>query len=393
MVTQQQPMSGFRILDMTWWGVGPYCTFLCALMGAECLKIESATRGPEFMRRQARMHELNVNKLGVTLNLKHPKTLELVKRLVAVSDAVVENFSPGVLARLGLGYSELRKCNPSIVLASLSAHGATGPERNGKGLAAIFGAVGGASFITGYEDGPPVELRLSADLAAGTAFCYALLSALYYAKTRGQGLYIDGASREVMSATIGEVLMDAEVNHRDQRRQGNDRPSMAPHNVYRCAGEDRWVSIAVSCQDEWEALCEAIGKREWRTDPRFVDQTSRWLHKEDLDVLLSEWTRRQDAATAAETMQRRGVPATECCNARDLLGDAHLWERGLFVHTQDEDGGAYVMTGGPWRFSQTPWSITSRPPKMGEHNEHVLVDLLGIDRPSFEELVRQKALT
>ncbi|MBI4307484.1 MAG: CoA transferase [Chloroflexi bacterium] len=377
---------------MTWWGVGPYCTFLCALMGAECIKIESATRGAESMRRQPRLHEMNVNKLGIALNLKDPRSLGLFKRLVAVSDALVENFSPGVLPRLGLGYAELRRWNPSLVVASLSAHGAAGPESQGKGLAAIFGAAGGASFVTGYHDGPPVELRLSADLASGTAFCFALLSAVYHARAYGQGFYLDGASREVVSACIGEVLLDASVNGRDQGRAGNDSPLMAPHNLYRCQGEGRWIALAVGNQAEWEALCAALGKQEWLRDARFADQLSRWERRAEIDALVEEWTRRQDAAQAVDMLQRCGVPATLCCNAQELLGDPHLWERGLFVHTQDEEGHPYTMTGGPWRFSETPWNVYRRPPTLGEHNQHIFLDILGVDKGLYEDLVRQGAI-
>ncbi|MBI4308305.1 MAG: CoA transferase [Chloroflexi bacterium] len=381
-------MDSFRIIDMTWHGVGPYCTFLCTLMGAECIKVESRTRKADSLRRHPFHHELNVNKLSATLNLKDARSLHLFKQLVAISDAVVENFSPGALARLGLDFAELRKWNPSIVVASMSAHGASGPESHGKGLAAIFGAAGGASFVTGYEDGPPVEARLPADLASGTAFCFALLTALYHAKACGQAVYVDGASREVMSTCIGETLLDALVNSRNQGRRGNDHPIMAPHNAYPCAGRGRWITIAVSHQREWEALCSALDKQEWQEDPRFADQVSRWRHRRILDTLVGEWTRNQDAAAAVETLQRNGVPATVSFNAQDLRGDPHLSERGLFVDTEDEEGNPYFMTGGPWRFLETSWKVYRRPPKVGEHNRYVFCDLLAMPETLFEELVR-----
>lgn len=393
MEAPRQPLADFRILDLTWWGVGPYCTFLCALMGAECIKVESARQGSETHRREPRRHELNTNKLSITLNLKEPQGVALLKQLAANSDALVENFSAGVLERLGLGYAALRRWNPSIVVVSLSAHGATGPERHGKGLAAIFGALGGASYIGGYEDGPPMELRLPADLASATAFCFALLTGLYRARKSGKGCYIDGASREVMGASIGEVLLDASVNGRDQTRQGNDRPLLAPHNLYRCAGKDHWIAIAVGDQAEWEALCAAAGKQAWLRDVRFADQLSRWKHRREIDALVEEWTRRHDVAQAVETLQRCGVPAAACSNAQDLLGEPHLWERGLFVHTQNEREEPYVLTGGPWRFSETPWNVHRRPPQMGEHNKHVFQDIIGLDEGAFKDLTRQGVLT
>ena len=393
------PLRGVRIVDFSWMGVGPYCTMLCSWMGAECIKIESSTRpgvyrGPDLNLLETQtgtprnsMNELNVNKLSACINLKHEDGIQLVKQLIAKSDVVAENFRSGVIDRLGLGYSELRKVNPSVILVSMSAHGAFGPETGGRGLAAIFGALAGASHMTGYEDGPPVELRLPADLISGTTFCFALLSALHHAKKTGAGMWIDCSSREVVSSFVGEALLDAMVNGHDQPRRGNRDTIMAPHNVYPCVEPDRWISIAVANREEWEALCNAAGLEEWLNDDRFTDQLLRWKNQDTIDARLEEWSRQLTAEDAMTVLQEAGVPATASYSVQDLLADPHLHDRGVFEEAAEENGKPYIMMGLPWKLSQTVPEPPSRPPEMGEQNHYVFQELLGMGDNEVQDLV------
>ena len=398
----QLPLEGIRVVDLTWAGVGPYCTFLCGLMGAECIKVETGSRPSHFRGaplieqpspektspRVYSLDELYLNKLGITLNMKHAKGLALMKELISISDVVAENFQAGVMDRLGLSYDEVRKVNPGVVMISMSAHGATGPERDGKGLAQVFGALGGASYVTGYEDGPPVEIRLPADLVSGTAAGFALVSALLHAKTTGRGAYIDSASREVLTSFIGESILDAHVNERDPSRVGNRDSFMAPHNVYRCRGDDAWLSIAVGTVEEWNALCEALGRPEWLKDQRFADANLRWLNQTDLARQIGEWAMDRDPIEAMEFLQRRGVPATASYSAQDLLADPHLHEREAFFYTEDMTGDPFVMMGAPWKFSRTPAQVRRKPPTIGEHNVYVYSELLGVTPSELDNLVQ-----
>ena len=395
-----QPLSGVRIVDFTWAGVGPYCTFLCSLMGAEVIKPETAAH-PTIFRgvrpsgdseraekgtRWFSLDELYVNKKGVRLNLKHPEGVALAKRIIAVSDAVAENFQAGVFERLGFGYDDLRALSPALVLLSASAHGATGPERHGKGLAQAFSALGGPGYLTGYEDGPPVELRLPVDLISGTASSFALLTALWNARQSGQGCHIDAASREVMTSFIGEAVLDAVVNKRDQPRMGNRDPHMAPHGVYPCKGDDQWLSIAVGTDEEWRALCAALDRPDWPADPRFATEPARHAHQPELDAEIAAWTAPRDKIEAMNDLQAAGVPATASYSAADLLADPHLQDRGVFEITEDVAGNPLLLMGAPWKFSRTPGRIDRRPPKTGEDDEYVYGELLGIGSRELRDL-------
>ena len=395
-----QPLSGVRIVDFTWAGVGPYCTFLCSLMGAEVIKPETAAH-PTIFRgvrpsgdseraekgtRWFSLDELYVNKKGVRLNLKHPEGVALAKRIIAVSDAVAENFQAGVFERLGFPYAELRAMSPALVLLSASAHGATGPERHGKGLAQAFSALGGPGYLTGYEDGPPVELRLPVDLISGTASSFALLTAVWNARQSGEGCHIDAASREVMTSFIGEAVLDAVVNKRDQPRMGNRDPQMAPHGVYPCKGDDQWLSIAVGTEEEWRVLCAALDRPDWPADPRFATEPARHAHQHELDAEIAAWTAPRDKIEAMNDLQAAGVPATASYSAADLLADPHLQERGVFEITEDVAGNPLLLMGAPWKFSRTPGSIDRRPPKTGEDDEYVYGELLGIGSRELRDL-------
>ena len=397
------PLSGVRIIEFTWIGVGPYCTFLCSLMGAECIRIETGTR-PIYYRGPASqmerdpvtgrilttpLNQFNVNKLSACIDLKEKHGLELVKELVAISDVVAENFQPGVMDRLGLGYSEVKKVNPAAVMVSMSSHGATGPERDGKGLAAVFGALGGASHITGFEDGPPVELRLSTDLVSGTMSCFALLGALHRARKTGEGAWLDCSSREVVSSFIGEALLDAIVNKRDQPRQGNRDTIMAPHDVFPCDEADSWISIAVSTQEEWEGLCRVLGADDWLKDPRYGDGFLRWKNQDSMNGRIREWTSRQHSHDAMAMLQAAGVPATVSYNAQEILTDLHLHDRDSFLPAADEDGEPYVMMGLPWKLSKAVAQAPTRPPTIGEHNQYVFEKILGMGGDDVRELVRK----
>jgi benzylsuccinate CoA-transferase BbsF subunit len=397
---RRTPLEGVRVLDFTWQASGPFCTRLLALMGAEVIKVESRAR-PDIHRRPHPVYgreevpsyeELLAHKKSVTLNLKHPEAVELARRLAAVSDVVVENFRPGVMDRLGLGYEALRSVRPDIIMVSCSAAGQTGPERLYAGYAPIFAALGGLGFITGYEDGPPVELRNHMDHAVGLVACFATLAALLYQKRTGRGLHVDVSSREVATWFLGEVVLDYTMNGRVGCRRGNRDEAMAPHNVYPCRGEDRWVSIAVGTDAEWEALCRAMGRPDLAQDPRFSDGYLRHKNQEELDEIIAAWTRRHDAWEVAERLQAAGVAAMVSVTAAELVSDPHLKARGAFLDVKGPDGQSRPAVGLPWRFSETDWQAASWPPELGAHNREVLGGLLGLSEGELARLEAEKAV-
>lgn len=402
------PLEGIRIADLTWAGVGPYCTMFLSYLGAECLKVES-TQVPGYFGRvapqeRARYHrmslsvgaastdDLHLNKLSGTFNLKHPQGLELAKRLIAISDVVIENFRGGVIDHMGLGYEVVRRVNPAIVMVSISANGNVGPERDGAGFAPIFAALGGASYITGYEGGPPVELRLPSDYISGTMATFATLVGLYRAKATGKGVYVDCANRETLSSFIGEILLDAAMNGRDAGPRGNEDDIMAPHNVYRCEGDDKWVSIAVKTDEEWKALCHATGHPEWMEDQRFSDRYLRWKHRGELDQLIAGWTKGFTHREVMKVLQKAGVAAAPSYSAEDLLTDEHLLERGKFITVENLEGKQLLTFGMPWNFSHTPLKVYKKAPNIGENNGYIFGELLGLSPEDVARLQQERVL-
>ncbi len=405
------PMEGVRVADFTWAGVGGYCGLVWALMGAEVIKIEGNFRGGTQRRsnpvrrlgvRYGLVDELNSNKRSVVLNLKHPDGIALAKRLVAQCDMVAENFRPGVMDRLGLGYEALRQVKPDIVMLSMSANGATGPDREVAGYAGIFGALSGISHLIGYADGPPVELRLPSDMLAGSMGAFIGLAALYHQRSTGQGQHVDSSSRETLSTMIGDILLDCSVNGRSQDRRGNDDVAWAPHNCYPCRdaaveggsrGErERWVAIAVTTEEEWQGLVHALGAPPWAAEERFADAPRRWEHRQELDVHLAEWTRQREPEDIMRDLQAHGVAATQVMRPPDLLADPHLAERDAWQVCERKDGSPWVMFGPPWRYSDAPPVALKRAPEMGEDNQYVFGDLLGLGRDEIDRLVADQAI-
>jgi len=403
-MTDAGPLRGVRVLDFTWVWAGPYATMLLAMLGAEVIKIESRGR-MDIMRRViiwplfapipqeiplnegAAFGAINMNKLGVTLNLERPEGVDLVKRLVGVSDVVFENMRPGAMERIGIGYDALREVNPGLIMLSSSARGATGPECEYAGYATVHHAVGGASQITGYPDGPPSTTFGDVDLVNATASAFAVIAALNHRAATGEGQFIDYSQCEGVSSLIGEVLLDFEMNRRSPGRQGNADELMAPHNVYQCWGIDRWVAIAVETDEEFAALARVIGRPELAADPRFVDAPSRKRNEAEIDEIVSTWTRARDRDFIANTLAREGVAAAPSRDAQDLFHDPHLRARGAFVEVDHPEVGPREFAGAPWIMSEG--GVEARPaPALGEHNDYVFRQLLGISKSELAALER-----
>jgi benzylsuccinate CoA-transferase BbsF subunit len=402
------PLRGVRVLDFTWVWAGPYATMLLAMLGAEVIKIESRER-MDIMRRSIvwPLYEptpleippdqgmsfgaINMNKLGVTINLERAEAVDIVKRLVGKSDVVFDNMRPGAMDRMGLGYDELSRVNSRLIMLSSSARGATGPESQYAGYATVHHAVGGASHITGYPDGPPSTTFGDVDLVNATAAAFAVIAALHHRAATGEGQFIDYSQCEGVSSLIGEVLLDYEMNGRSPGRQGNADELMAPHNVYPCWGVDRWIAIAVETDEEFAALARVIGRPELAADPRFVDAASRKRNETELDAIVSGWTRVRDRDLIANTLARAGVAAAPSRDALDLFHDPHLQARGAFVEV-DQPGV------GPRRFAGPPWTMSGggveprHAPMLGEHNDYVLRQILGMTEAEIAALQRVGAV-
>jgi len=396
------PLEGVRILDFTWAWAGPHATLLLAFLGAEVIKVESRRRldhtrlrslmtGPIMTSpdHSVIFNDLNAGKLSLTLNLSQPKAVEIAKRVAQISDVVTENMRPGVMERLGLGYDDLKAVKPNIIMLSSSAVGATGPERTYAGYAPTFAAMGGLAYITGHPDDPPMPLSGAVDLRVGTTSAFAILAALHYRARTGKGQHIDLSSTEAVSTLIGHTFMDYSMNSRVQTRAGNRDQLMAPHNCYPCLGEDKWVTIAVACQEEWDALRRLVGDSRLE-DERFADAASRWQNQEALDQIIGEWTASHSQEEVTQALQKVGVAAMPLLDGRALVRDAHLRERGVLQPLHHPLIGERLTLSPPWRFSRTPAQIRRPGPLLGEHNQYVLGELLGMPSDEIERLVAEE---
>jgi len=399
------PLNGVRITEFTSAWAGPYATCLLALLGAEVIKVESRRRldhsrftafttgtafsGPD---QSPVFNSLNLNKLSVCLNLTQPAAVEIAKRLVEKSDVVVENMRPGVIGRLGLDYEALRQVKPDIVYLSSSACGQTGPSRQHVGYAPNFAGAAGLCFVTGYEDWPPSVLSGAFDLRSATTAAFAILAALLYRQRTGEGQYVDMSSQEAIAMLNTAPLMDFLLNRRVRKRRGNRDDTMAPHNCYRCRGEDNWISIAVADNQEWQALCGAMGRPELVEDERFAGPEARWQNQEELDRLITEWTAARDHYELMHELQKVGVAATPSLSNKALFQDPHMKERGFYVQVEHPVLKKDWVLAPPWRLSRTPASIRRHAPLLGEHTDQVFQQLLGMTREEIEKLKEEQVV-
>lgn len=395
-----QPLEGVRIADFTLHAAGPYCTHILSLLGAECIKIETAGR-PDIFRKAhpvygrmgaATFDQVASNKLSVQIDLKQPRGIELAKRLVAVSDIVAESFRPGVMDRLGLAYEVLKAVKQDIVMVSVSASGQTGPERVYTGYAPLFGAAGGLGTLTGYEDGPPTEIRHVMDHSTGLTGAMATLAAYLHKKRTGRGHYLDVAARDVACGFIGDALLRFAATGVRPQRTGNDAAGIAPHNVYPCAGDDQWVSIVVATEDEWRMFARALQQQAWVHDVRYSSMQGRWTHRLELDEQIGIWTRTCSREDVANKLQAVGVAAFPSYTAGDIANDSHVTERGSIQNMIGPEGETRKVVGPPWRFSRTPASLKRWTPKLGEHNDYVFGELLGLSHTEIAALVDARVI-
>ena len=397
-------LEGIRVVDFTWVWAGPYCTKQLADMGAEVIKIETATRADEVRRgpphkdgvpglnRNATFNFFNRNKLSYTINLKSPDGLELVKELVATSDVVVNNFTPRVLPALGLDYATLRAVRPDIIMVSLTGFGSSGPNKDFVSYAEHSSNFAGLTSISGMPERPMGDMSALSDHTVGLMGAFALLSALHHRAKTGEGQSIQLSQVESMIACIPQGIMEYSLNQTNPKRKGNRDDIMAPHGVYACQGEDQWVSIVVATDQEWEAMAKAMGHPEWSQDERFADALQRWSNQDILDQLIQDWTERYTHYEVMHTLQAVGVAAAATLTTAELMEDPHLKARGFFVETDHPEVGPHKLTGPSWKMSDTPGRIRRSGPLLGQDNEYVFCQLLGRSSEEFDDLTRRGVL-
>lgn len=394
------PLTGVRIADFTIHAAGPFFTHVLSQLGAECIKVESRTRPDAFRKPHAvygRMtaatfDQVSANKLSIRLNLKKPEAVELARRLVSVSDAAAESFRPGVMKRLGLSFDDLCEARPDLVMLSLSSCGQNGPDSHFAGYAPLFGAWGGLGWMTGYEDGPPVEMRHVMDHSAGFHAAVALLGALHQRRRTGRAQYIDLAAREVSSAMIGDALVLASLGG-EPARQGNDDLAMAPHGIYATDQPDRWLTIAVRNDAQWRSLVDILGREDAAADPRFATAEARRKNHAELDALMKQWLGQCDAGATAVRLQQAGVCAHVSWNMQDIADDPHLHARGALTAVHDPSVPKRFAVGAPARFSKSgDIGLRRGTPELGQDEDYVFGELLGLSSEQRADLEEREVI-
>jgi benzylsuccinate CoA-transferase BbsF subunit len=384
-------LDGLRVLDFTWVLAGPYATRLLADFGAEVIKVQSrkTARGAES-NSTGYFNTWNRNKRSVTLDLSCPEAREIVLRLVKVSDVVIENFSPRVTSNWGLHYEQLKEVHPGLIMLSMSAMGQTGPWRDFVGFGPTLQALSSLTYLTSFEPDSPMGLGYAyADPIAGLYAVLAILAGLDHRDRTGQGLFIDLSEYEACCTLVGPALLDALVNTKSILPRGNqpDHVHAAPYGCYPCSGMDRWCVIAVFDDNEWQALCEGMGSPDWAREERFSTPSQRKNHREELDTFIGQWTARHTAEEVVTLLQEVRVPAGVVQNAEDLANDPHLMARQFFVRLKHPALGETISDASPIRFQESSTAGWRAAPLLGEDNQYVLQELLGLTESELSSLI------
>ncbi|MDP1818863.1 MAG: CoA transferase [Acidimicrobiales bacterium] len=401
-------LSHLRICDFTGQLAGAGATKYLAAMGAQVIRIEDPVRQGRWdilrgmppykddrrgVNLSGAFNNHNVEKLGCTINLRTEEGRDLVRRLIAISDAVTENFAAGVLARMGFPYEEMVRIRPAIIYVSNSGFGATGPYRTFKTWGPIVQAVSGLTFSSGLAGRGPAGWGYSyMDHHGGNIMAIAVLAALLHRNRTGEGQWVDMGCTEGGAWLNGPAMLDFTVNDRPLRRPGSpdsnrsDLPAMAPHGIYPAAGEDRWVAIACRDDADWAALAKVVGEP-WAADARFGALDGRLAAQDELDVLVSGWTAGRDRADVAASLQAAAVPASIVALPEDRIDhDPGTEAWGLWPTVEHSEMGEVRVDGLPMHLSATDWEIHRGGPCLGEHNDVVFGEILGLTEAEIDGL-------
>lgn len=397
-------LDGLKVADFTQVYAGSIMTRSLAHHGAQVVKIEGRTRtdverthgpyrddiaGPD---RSGTYLELNTGKMDLALNLTKPRAKEVAKRLVAWADLVVENFSGGTMARMGLGYEDLRQVKPDIIMLSTSMQGQTGPAASHPGFGMQLTALAGYDNLVGWPDRDPTRYGVYTDYIVAHCGLLAIMSALDYRARTGKGQYIDLSQFETGVQFLAPYLLDYEVNGRIARRNGNRSDWAAPHGAFRCRGADRWCAIAILADAQWEGFSRVVGNPAWTRDERFATLLGRKANEDELERLVEAWTTGNTAEEVMALMQAQGVPAGLAETIQDSMdNDPQLRQAQFYREVTNPEVGVYRATRPPFTASGAECDVRYAP-LLGEHNEYVCKEILGMSDGEIADLVIDGAL-
>ncbi len=392
-------LAGFRCADFSWVFAGPYCGQLLGDLGMEMIKIESRKRMdvvrnyPPFAFEDRRLNSSgywntnNRSKYSINLDMKSEKAQEIVTRLIAISDLVLENFSARGMKALGFDYERLREINPRIVYCSMAGFGHRGPYKNYVAYGPMQESQAGIVYLTGWPDGQPSRVGTSyPDAAGGVSAAFSIVAALRYARRTGKGQWIDLGQTLTAAALTNTAVIEYTINDEIQQRNGDYDRFFAPHNVYPCSGDDRWCAISVENDQEFAMLATTIGQPELAHDERFATNAARLQNRQELDGLIGEWTAQYDHLEVMRRLQAAGVAAGAVLSTGEFVEDGHIKARGYMESFDHPVVGEKLYPGVPFKMSLTPGYIHRPAPCLGADTEYILKNLLGMSDLEIKQL-------
>jgi formyl-CoA transferase len=392
---QTAALAGLRVIDMTHNQAGPACTQILGFLGADVIKLETPDSGDVARTNMADARGeslfflvMNANKRSLTLNLKTDAGKALFKQVIAQSDVLVENFGPGALDRLGLGWTELQHINPRLIYSTIKGFGTYGPYADFKSFEPIAQAMGGAMSVTGFADSPPTyNWPCIGDSGTGMNMVIGILAALQQRHATGRGQHVEVSMQDAVVNLIRISLRDHQRLGGVQPRTGNQLGRNVPGTTYACApgGPNDYVYIFAQPQ-MWSAMLGAMGSSELADDPRFGTHEARWENRDALNAIIEEWTRGRTKHDVMKVLGDAGVPCGACQDTGEVLADPHLAARDMIVDLDYPNrDGAFKTVGCPIKLSDTPVTLT-RPPTLGEHSDDILAELCGVDAATLAKL-------
>lgn len=393
------PLKGVRVLEMTKVWAGPYAGKMLAHLGAEVIKVESLSNIDEMRAYggvdiNAAPYFLSINQeiLSVQVNTKTPEGLDLFRQMVAKSDIVIDNIRPGAMERSSLAYDDLKKIKPDIIQVSIKMWGTDGPLGYQTGYAPSFAALSGLTALVGHEGETPRGMNIRyGDSTAGASAALAAIAALHHRERTGEGQFVDLSAVEAMTSLVGDSLFAYSVTGQVPQPDGNFHPELCPHGAYPCK-DGEWVSIAVADDAEWHALCEVLQVRDLARDARFATLADRLENRHVLDAAVGEETAKQDASWLAQRLRHAGVPSFRSQSSIDLCSDDYLWAREAYRMVSDHKNGSRPIIGPSWRIHPDPPKVERGAPLVGEHNDYVYGELLGLPRERIDDLIERKVI-
>jgi formyl-CoA transferase len=394
------PLSDLRVIEMGTLLAGPFCGQLLGDLGAEVIKIEAPDQGdPLRAWGQEKINGKSLwwpvvarNKKAITLDMRQAEGQALLKELVQKTDFLLENFRPGTLEKWGCGYDELSRINPRLIMIRVSGYGQTGPYASRAGFGAIGEAMGGLRYVVGDPSTPPSRMGISiGDSLAATFACVGALSALHYREKTGRGQIVDSAIYEAVLNMMESLVTEFDKTGYIRERTGAILPHVAPSNVYP-TNDGSMVLIAGNQDTVFGRLTQAMGHPELAQDPEYSNHAARGRNQKKLDDLIGHWTRTKNPAELLDLMSESGVPAGLIYRAPEMLKDPHFQAREAIVSVPHPDFGELKMQNVAPKLSETPGSIRSPSPQLGQHNDEIYQSLLGLDAERYASLKTRKVI-